>query len=170
MPPRLTTSTAWQQAELLMQPAFIRTIDNIRKQLDTSNWQGSYEDVQLWPEEATKMTKARVAQLQQQLEMASPEKKLEIEQALSQLPQPYPGYLLCLEYQGQQVKVDLWELCYQVCFVDYLAPEATADHLVESPEVEIDTSLIDEAGEVDWHRLDEKAQQQVARVFDNLPG
>ena len=169
MPPRLTTSTAWQQAELLMQPAFIRTIDNIRKQLDLSNWQGSYEDVQLWPEEATKMTQARVAQLQQQLEKAAPEEKAEIEQALSQLPQPYPGYLLCLEYQGQQVKVDLWELCYQICFLNYPAPDAAAP-VGQKPEVEIDTSLIDEAGEVDWHRLDEKAQHQVSQVFDNLPG
>ena len=165
MTPKFETPEAWHQAELLMQPALIRTIDNIRKQLDLSDWQGSYEDVQLWPEGTTKAMKARIAQLNQQLEAASPEEAREIERALAELPSPYPGHLLCLQYQNQQVKVDLWELCYRVCFRDYNSSVEGAGREV----VEIDTSLIDRSGQVDWHRLDEKAQQQVAEVFANLP-
>jgi len=42
MPPKITNSTAWQQAELLMQPAFIRIVDNVRKLLEKSSWKGTY--------------------------------------------------------------------------------------------------------------------------------
>jgi len=31
--PKFSNITSWEQAELLMQPAFIRIIDHIRKQL-----------------------------------------------------------------------------------------------------------------------------------------
>jgi len=37
MSPKITDTVAWQ-AELLMQPTFIRIIDNIRNQLDESAW------------------------------------------------------------------------------------------------------------------------------------
>jgi len=43
MSPKITDTVAWQQAELLMQPTFIRIIDNIRNQLDESAWKGTYE-------------------------------------------------------------------------------------------------------------------------------
>jgi hypothetical protein len=35
--------------------------------------------------------------------------------------------------------------------------------------VEVDTTLFDETGEVDWNRLDAKAIQIVDQVFANLP-
>jgi len=44
---KITDTVAWQQAELLMQPTFIRIIDNIRNQLDESAWKGTYEDADL---------------------------------------------------------------------------------------------------------------------------
>ncbi len=116
---------AWQQAELLMQPALIRIVDQIRKQLENTTWKATYRDVQT----------------------------------------PIPGYELCLESNSDSVCVDLWELCYQVCFRDY-NPTHTRQ---ESQDVEIDTSLIDETGDVDWQNLDTKAQQMVAQVFANLP-
>lgn len=156
---------AWQQAELLMQPAFIRLIDNIRKQLDQSNWQGTYQDVQIWSEGVSEATKNQVLQLRSELETAAPEQVDEIEQALANLPQPFPGYLLCLKHQDQQVTVDLWELCYQICFRNYADLQSLAED-----DVEIDTSLIDdELGEVDWNRLDDKARSVVERVFAELP-
>lgn len=40
------TSQARQIADQLMQPALIRVIDNIRKQLDQSDWRGSYQETQ----------------------------------------------------------------------------------------------------------------------------
>ena len=171
MKPIFTDPLAWQQAELLMQPAFIRLIDNIRKQLDESSWKGTYQDVQLWPAGTTPDMQATVTQLQQQLEGASPEQAAEIEQTLSNMPAPYPGYRLCLQHQDQQVTVDLWDLCYQICFRNYQPVEmaSPADIDTELRNLEIDTSLIDETGDVDWHRLDAKAQQIVEQVFNHLP-
>lgn len=125
MVPRLTNQLSWQQAELLMQPALLRVVDNIRKQLEVSDWKGSYEDVEL----------------------------------------PIPGHQLCLECHNQQVKVNVWELCFQVCFRDY---QPTIEEKT-SQEVEIDTALIDAEGEVDWQQLEAKTQQLIAQLFQNLP-
>ena len=125
MKPKITNMVAWQQAELLMQPAYLRVIDNIRKQLEQSVWKATYEEVQT----------------------------------------PYPGYLLCLQHGEQQMSVNLRELCYQVCFRDYKPTHSE----LESQEVEIDTSLIDESGDVDWDRLEVKTRAIVDRVFTNLP-
>jgi len=125
MKPKITDLVAWQQAELLMQPAYLRIIDNIRKQLEQSVWKGTYEQVE----------------------------------------NPYPGYLLCLQYKNEQFTMNLWELCFQVCFREYQPTHAEQ----ESREVQIDTSLIDENGEVDWERLEEKTKQVIAQLFANLP-
>ncbi len=160
MPPKITNSTAWQQAELLMQPAFIRIVDNVRKLLEKSSWKGTYHDVLIWAAGTTDETKARVTQLRQELETATPEVAEQIREALRLLPMPHPGYHLCLQRQGQQVNVDLWELCYQVCFVEYTLSDDTVD---------IDTSLLDETGDVEWNLLDNKAKRVVEEMFANLP-
>jgi hypothetical protein len=125
MKPKIKDTAAWQQAEILMQPALIRLIDNIRKQLEESVWQGTYQEVQT----------------------------------------PYPGYHLRLQHQDQEFTFDLWDLCYQICFSNYRASHAES----ESVEVEIDTSLIDETGDVDWNLLDAKTKQLVAQIFADLP-
>ncbi len=125
MKPKFNDTLAWQQAEILMQPALIRVLDNIRKHLEDSNWEGSYEDVQT----------------------------------------PFPGYILCLKQGEEERKFEVWEMCFEICFQNYSPTHAAT----ESLEVEIDTSLIDEEGEVDWNRLDEKAKQLVNQIFVNLP-
>jgi hypothetical protein len=160
MPPKITNSQTWQQAELLMQPAFIRVVDNIRKQLDESAWKGTYKDVLVWAADTSNETKAIVTQLLQEMEGATPEQSDLIRQSLANLPTPHPGYHLCLQRQEQQVTVDLWELCYQVCFIDY----DTGDEAVS-----IDTSLIDEMGDVDWLRLEAKTKELVGQTFASLP-
>lgn len=165
MPPKIKDPDAWQQAELLMQPAFIRVIDHIRKQLDESAWKGSYENVLIWPEGTTEETKNIVIQLVQELEGATPEQAMEIQQTIAQLPVPQPGYQLYLQNEERQFSFDLWELCYQVCFRHYSPALAESN----SYTVEIDTSLIDETGDVDWQRLDAKAGELVEQVFASLP-
>ena len=45
MKPQFKTRLAWDKAEILMQPALIRILDNIRKQLEISEWKGSFQDV-----------------------------------------------------------------------------------------------------------------------------
>ena len=123
MKPKIKDPVAWQQAELLMQPALIRLLDNIRKQLDESIWTGSYQEVQ----------------------------------------DPFPGYRLELEHNGQHVSLDIWELCYQICFQNYYLTHTTQ----ESFEVEIDISLIDqEIGDINWQNLENKIIQD---LFAHLP-
>ncbi len=126
MQPKFADELAWQQAEFLMQPIYIRIIDRIRQQSETSAWQVTYEEVQT----------------------------------------PHPTNYLCLQSDDRLLKFDIWDLCYQVCFLDYHG----SDNQVETQLVAIDTSLIDlEARSPDWHRLDTKAQAVIARIFTNLP-
>lgn len=155
---------SWQQAELLMQPAFIRLIDQIRKQLDQSDWAGAYKTIETWPEGTTPDTQAKVSQLQEQLEKATLEQAVVLEQILAQLPQPRFDYQLCLKKQDYQMEVDLWELCYRVCLINYHPLEEQS-----IDEIQVDPDLIDAMGEVDWHQLDHKARQVVEQVFNQLP-
>lgn len=130
MKPTFKTTLAWEQAQLLMQPALLRVVDNIRKELDASDWEGRYREV----------------------------------------TSPIPGYHLCLTYSDYQVEMDVWELCYKVCFQEYEPVEHlfSLENEAAYP-VEIDTRLIDESGEVDWQFLESKAQQFVRKAFSNLP-
>jgi hypothetical protein len=73
---------------------------------------------------------------------------------------PYPGYHLLLQRQQEQVNIDLWDLCYQVCFLNYSSQNTAVD---------IDTNLIDEYGDVNWQYLENKTQELVKQVFANLP-
>jgi hypothetical protein len=126
MQPKFTSELAWQQAEFLMQPIYIRIIDRIRQQSEVSTWKVTYEEIR----------------------------------------DPHPINYLCLESSGQQLKYDIWDLCYQVCFLNYHGSHSEA----ESQVVEVDTSLIDmEAQSPDWHRLDNKAKDVIATIFENLP-
>ncbi|MBD2037440.1 hypothetical protein H6F76_20985 [Leptolyngbya sp. FACHB-321] len=170
--PKFPDVETWQQAEQLMQPAFIRLIDNLRKQLEQSSWKGTYEDVPLWAEDVSDDVKLQVTQLQEKLQSASAEDVIAIEAALAQLPSAHTGYHLHLEQADQRVTVDLWNLCYQICFKDYDAASGMTHALGEtssSQTVSIDTDLFEETGAVDWNRLDRKTQQIVEQVFGTLP-
>jgi len=162
MTPKFADAIAWQQAEILMQPVFIRVIDNLRKQLEASPWKGTYHDTQTWPEGITDDTKAQVLELHQQLSATSdPHEAAAIEHAIAQLPRLQTGYELWLEQDERQIKLDLWQLCYQVCFQNY-HPEMP-DQLIA-----IDTNLLDEDSEVDWFQLDQKAKHLIEQTFHQL--
>jgi hypothetical protein len=164
MKPRFADIETWRQAEILMQPAFIRLIDNLRKQLEVSDWQGSYEEVIVWADGIPEDVKTNVLSLRSQLESASPAQAAEIEQTLSHLPQPYPGYELHLKKSDRQVNVDLWELCYRICF------QADGEILSDDRPVAVDVTLLEaDTGDVDWVQLDNKTKQVVTTVFEELP-
>ena len=130
MKPTFKTRLAWEQAQVLMQPALLRVVDNIRKELESSNWKGSYKEV----------------------------------------TQPIPGYHLCLIRPEHQIEIDVWELCYQVCFKEYNPIHHIFSQDDESSyEVEVDTRLLDDLGEIDWQLLESKAQQSVRKIFESLP-
>lgn len=179
--PKFHNMEVWQQAEALMQPAFIRLIANIGKRLDESTWKGQYEDVLAWPEGIDDTTKTQVLQLRGELTALEPQtdahstaRSAEIEQALADLPAPFPGYQLCLSKADQQVCVDLWEICYQICFRDYDAASGTSRSRgfgqPPSQSVEVDATLFDASGEVDWDQLDAKTRRLVEQIFATLPG
>lgn len=126
MQPKFVSELAWQQAEFLMQPIYIRIIDRIRQQSEVSTWKVTYEEVR----------------------------------------DPHPINYLCLESEDKQLKFDIWDLCYQVCFLNYDGSHSE----LESRIVEVDTSSIDlETGTIDWMLLDNKAKAVIAKIFDNLP-
>lgn len=163
--PQISDPTAWRQAEVLMQPVFIRLIDNIRKELERSPWQGTYKEEVVWPEDIPGELRERVETMQAQLKTASPEESEALEAALESLPQPMPGYFLCLDKEGSNtITVDLWQVCYQICFKNYHPLISQGDNVT----VEVDTSLLDETGDVEWNRLDEKAQRIVQDIFASL--
>lgn len=130
MKPTFKNTLAWEQAQVLMQPALLRVLDNIRRELETSDWKGEYKEVTL----------------------------------------PIPGYHLCLSRLDHQVEIDIWELCYKVCFEKYEPVQHIFSHEDEtSYPVEIDTRLIDDMGEIDWQLLESKAQHAVRNIFNTLP-
>lgn len=130
MKPTFKNTLDWEQAQLLMQPTFIRVLDHLRQKLETSTWIGTYEDVQT----------------------------------------PLPGYQLCLTHQEYLIKINIWDICFQVCFINYnpyLEKDETSPS--ETQIVSIDTDLIDETGNINWPCLDDKAKQKIQEIFANLP-
>ena len=157
---KFETPQARQIADQLMQPALIRIIDNIRKQLEDSDWHGTYQETQIWPEGIAEAILQRFKELQSQLSQATPEAAEAIRAELSQLPQPFPGYELHLTKAEQTRVVDVWHLCYCVCFQAY--------PVADGP-VQIDDAIIDhELNDVDWLVLDNKAKAIVDEVFSQL--
>ncbi len=166
--PKFATPLAKAQIDQLMQPALIRVIDNIRKQLDETAWQGSYEEKLIWPAGTTDAQKADYAALQKQLHGVPTETHDRIEDLMSQLPQPAPFYTLRLtKADSAEQTVDIWALCYQVCAVDY-SPNYSSNAEEDRP-LEADARLLDEQGEVDWRQLDDKTKALIAGIFQALP-
>ncbi len=141
------------QANQLMQPCLIRVIDNLRKHTETLDWHSEYVEHRLWPSHATPAQQQEFADLTAALQQASPEEALRLETALSQLPTPTPTYELRLTRQAQTASLDVWDLCFQVCFQNYLPNQP----------VSVDTTLLDPDGDIDWITLDEKARMLVSR-------
>lgn len=131
MKPKFATVQAWEQADCLMQPALIRTIDQLRLALENCAWHSSYEEV----------------------------------------TEPFPGHQLVLENGNNQMRVNIWDLCFQVCFANY-QPQPFVDNLPGNEEdlrVEIDQQLFNAQGEVDWTALDQKAGHCVEKLLAALP-
>ena len=130
MKPIFKNTEDWQKAELLMQPAFIRVMDNLRKQLEQSHWIATYQEVET----------------------------------------PYPGHQLSLTYQENSVTMGIWDICFQVCFLDYKIPLINDKKSSQNTQiVDIDSNLLNERGEVDWQHLDAKVQRIIQEILTNLP-
>jgi len=158
--PEFASSLTRAKVDKLMQPALIRVIDNIRKQLDTVDWKGRYEEELIWPEGTTPEQKQEYAALQKVLHGVPPEEHDRVAKLMSALPQPSPLYTLRLTKENHPDKtIDIWALCYEVCAVNHSPDE----------KLEADDSLFDESGEVDWLTLDDKTKRLVESAFTTLP-
>lgn len=161
--PTFATPEDRAQVEQLMQPALIRVIDNLRKQLDEVDWRGDYEEELVWPVGTTDSQKQEYVELQKQLHGVPTEEHDRVSSLMSALPQPSPLYTLRLTKKGvDDQTLDVWALCYQVCAVEY---EADLDLPIQS-----DKRLLDRSGEVDWRKLDDKTKTLVEGIFKTLPG
>lgn len=163
---------SWEQAERLMQPAFIRLMDHLRHQLEQTDWASQYETLNQWPPGTTPEEQTIVTTLLTLLETsASLQQQEQIEDQLAELPQPIPVHLLHLTKENAQVTLNLWELCYQICLQDY-TPCLSRSTFIEVPpaEMQADDSLFAEDGEVDWTALDQKTANVVAGAFKTLTG
>ncbi|MEL7225399.1 MAG: hypothetical protein AAF810_19730 [Cyanobacteria bacterium P01_D01_bin.36] len=160
--PKFATSFAKAKVEKLMQPALIRVIDNIRKQLDTVAWKGTYEEELIWPEGTTPEQKQEYTALQKLLHGVPPEEHDRVAALMSALPQPAPLYTLRLTHaDSEDQTIDVWGLCYRVCALAYGADS--------EQEIAADDALFDEFGEVDWRLLDDKTKSLVEGIFAKLP-
>ncbi len=163
MKPTFIDPEAWEKTNTLMQPAFIRLLDNIRKLTDElSTWKTSYRETLVWEVGISEEERARIGLLQQELKTTTDnDRAYEIEQILESLPKPYPAYEWKLEGDEELVTIDVWELCYKICFtLDY-------DPSIDRP-AQVDPTLFD-GDEVDWSRLDEKAKRLVSDILSRLP-
>ncbi len=130
MKPKFKDRQAWELAQVLMQPTFIRVIDNLGKELENSNWKSNYEEYQ----------------------------------------SPYPGYQLCLTKGESSIKIDIWSICFQVCFLNY-HPNFNNNDFEDTEttqEVSIDTNLLDSTGDIDWQSLDIKTKEVIKQILTNL--
>ena len=163
MKPQINDIETWKQAELLLQPAFIRLLDNFRKILEPSDWESRYEDIATWPEGVSEAQKQQYEELIEKLERAQPSEVAEIENLLSQVPEPAMAYELQLTKEEQVQRFDMWQLCYQVCFRNYV-PGMPG----QTQAVAIDEALLSETEGVDWPALDQKVKELVERLVGNL--
>lgn len=103
----------------------------------------------------------------------------QLRQALETIPwrsryeevqEPFPGHQLIVEKGDSHYRVNIWDLCFQVCFTNY-QPCLFVDHLPDHQEsilVEIDQSLFQDNA-IDWTALDQKAQRCVQTLIHSLP-
>lgn len=155
MLPTFATDRDHALASHLMQPCLIRIIDNLRKATENLDWQSEYTQAQHWPEGTTDAQKQQVAELAAQLDQADPDTAPDLEQALRQLPTPTPIYHLRLTQGDRVVTLDVWELCFRLCFVNYVPDQP----------VTVDAGLVEADGEIDWITLDEKAKTLITQAL-----
>lgn len=158
--------TSQQKLALLLQPALIRLIDQLRQQLTEASWTWSYDTIEVWPDEVPEETRSQYTEMMEALETASDDDAETIQDVLYTLPQPIPLYRLDVTYEETELEISMWQLCYQICFEDY-RPKFL-DLSVEAPELEkwaVDPALIDEADQVDWVALNEKAKTVVSQLM-----
>lgn len=165
--PRPEVQNPWYQAAQLIQPALIRLLDQLRKALESSPWQGSYETVEVWPKNGHSDGHSTDVS---NIDISSTDESNIDESNTEAKDQPQILYWLHLKRSPDELKINLWELCYQICFSHYEPDWQRVDiRDFQVGEVDVDASLFDGTGEVDWNRLDAKTERIVKALFAALP-
>jgi hypothetical protein len=154
---------------LLLQPALIRLIDQLRQQMTAASWSWSYDTVELWPDTVSSEVRSQYTTMLQALETASDEEAEMIQDVLETILHPVPLYRLDISLDGVDYQFNLWELCYQICLKEYVPN--LSNMTVESPNLDkqtLDLDLYESSGEVDWARLNEKAKTVVSMLMIQL--
>ncbi|MBF2055886.1 MAG: hypothetical protein IGQ45_01415 [Cyanobacterium sp. T60_A2020_053] len=116
--PKFKTRLDYEKARVIMQPTFIRVVDNIRKIAEDSAWEITYQEIN----------------------------------------EPFPSYIVT-QKKGDTVKeTNVWKICFQVCFKNYVYDE--------NQTVEIDDDLVNNQGELNWQKLEEKTKYIITNLFD----
>ncbi|AFY62174.1 hypothetical protein [Synechococcus sp. PCC 6312] len=141
------TDNPWYLAAQLVQPALIRLVDQLRQQLTDTAWKSSYETVEVWPENPPG-------------HQDPAETEPQILYWLYLNPKDAPS-------ETQPIQINLWELCYQICFESYtpVLDRPTIQDF-QLGDVAVDRTLFDDDGEVDWNRLDTKAAEVVKTMLN----
>lgn len=143
------TDHPWYLAAQLVQPALIRLVDQLRQQLADSAWKSSYETVEVWPKNHQ----------QNQGNQESGDTEPQILYWLYLTPKD-------ASEPSQPIAINLWELCYQICFTDYTPVlDCPTIQDFQVGDVAVDQTLFGDDGEVDWNRLDIKAAAVVEAMF-----
>ena len=158
-----------QKLAMLMQPALIRLIDQLRQQLTEASITWTYETTELWPEDVPQETRQQYDEMTQALEIASDDDAEKIQDVLETLPQPVPLYRLEIEQNDEKIHMNMWELCYQICLQKY---KPQLDRMqVEAPNLssyKIDKTLWESNDSIDWEALNLKAKKVVQRLTQSL--
>ncbi|NJN23499.1 MAG: hypothetical protein HC810_02680 [Acaryochloridaceae cyanobacterium RL_2_7] len=90
-----------QKLAMLMQPALIRLIDQLRQQLTAASLKWTYETTELWPNDVPQTLRQQYQEMTEALEIANDDDADKIYAVLETLPQPVPLYRLEIE-QGNE--------------------------------------------------------------------
>ena len=158
-----------QKLAMLMQPALIRLIDQLRQQLTAASIPWTYETTELWPEDVPQETRQQYDEMMQALDVANDDDADKIHAVLETLPQPVPLYRLEIEQNDEKTYINMWELCYQICLQKY-KPQLQRMQ-VEAPNLssyKLDKTLWESNHSIDWEALNQKAKKVVARLAQNF--
>ena len=138
MKPIFQDTEAWEQAQLLLQPIYIRVVDNIRKYLEQAGegWVDSFVEVQA-------PRPGYLLQLQRLGKTGAPAAEFDL-------------WALC------------FQVCFQKFpGPARIATPAPASEEAETV-VEIDRSLFDDDDEIDWEAIDRKSMAIVQQALGPL--
>ena len=84
-----------------------------------------------------------------------------------EVQEPLPGHQLSLTHEDTSVTINIWDICFKVCFIDY---QFSSNQLSQdSIMVEIDNNLFNEDKQINWQHLKTKTEKTIQTIINNFP-